>query len=477
MIGATPLRGVDGLVGTGLLILVSATRMFGQQLDRSIRPVTQPPPAFRAPVIRTHTLANGLRLLVVEDHSVPVVAVRAIVAADSLRDPVGKEGLYAVTLGALREGSAKRGADELADAAASIGTNVTPTGFTTISSAFEPALQLMAEMLTQPAFDSAAVERRKAIQAAAARRIAQAPVTVPRRQFYAQLYGPRDAFVRSLAPTESSVASIASDDVSRFYDSFFGPRTTTLVIVGDVSDRAAADAVSGAFGTWTAHGELPIAEQMPSSRAAPRMYVRDVPAAGTQAYVYVGTVGPPRGGPDVVAMEAYGAVATLRLQETLRDKRSFIYSATIGLTWHHGEGTFVGSAVVSAQKVDSALTEWLRVLRELRTTRPPTRDELDAVRRNRVGVLPSRFDGPDSTAARVVELVRDDLPLNYYERYAEQMSALTVADVLAAGARYAEPEQMVIVVSGDLRLLAPGLRASGLGPFVNVDPGRGSPPE
>ena len=73
-----------------------------------------------------------------------------------------------------------------------------------------------------------------------------------------------------------------------------------------------------------------------------------------------------------------------------------------------------------------------------------------------------------------VEIVRDELPFDYYERYAGQMSALTLADVVAAGARYANPEKMVIVVSGDRRLLEPGLRASGLTPVVNVD-GSGRP--
>ena len=68
----------------------------------------------------------------------PVVAVRAIVGADSTWDPAGKEGLYAVTLGALREGSTTRSGDDLARAAATIGTTVAPTGFTTASSAFGP---------------------------------------------------------------------------------------------------------------------------------------------------------------------------------------------------------------------------------------------------------------------------------------------------------------------------------------------------
>jgi zinc protease len=479
MAGGPVYRRTGGPVG--LLFLSSlATTAMGQQVDRSVRPVTQAPPAFKFPAIHTHTLANGLRLLVVEDHSVPVVAVRAVVGADSLRDSVGKEGLYAVTLGALREGSTNRSADDLADAAAAIGTNVTPTGFTTISSAFEPALSIMSKMLTAPAFDSAAIERRKAIHAAAARRIAQAPVTIPRHLFYRSIYSANDPFVRSLLPTEASIVSITRSDVKHFYDTFFGPRSTTLTIAGDVSDSAAVAIVTRAFGGWQARGEAPHPDSdvVTTAKNETRVYLRDVPNAGTLAYLYVGGLGPSRNSSDAIATEAFAAVASTRLQETLREKRSFIYSSTTGLTWRHaaGEGAFVGSAVVNAEKADSALAEWLTILRELRTTRPPTADELAAVRRNRLASLPARIDGPDSVAARLVEIARDGLPHDYFDRYASRMSALTVADASAAGARCVDLDHLAIVVTGDRRVLEPVLRAANLAPvFVVTAPPRSTP--
>ena len=209
-----------------------------------------------------------------------------------------------------------------------------------------------------------------------------------------------------------------------------------------------------------------------------RIYLRDVPGAGEQAYLYVGELGPSRIDPDAVATEAFAAVASARLQETLREKRSFIYSSTTGITWRRarGEGTFVGSTTVSAQKVDSALTEWLRILRELRTTRPPTQGELEAVRRSRVGVLPARIDGPDSIVTRLAEIAREDLPLDYLERYAAQMSSVTLADLTAAAARHVDLDHLVIVVTGDARVLEPILRAAKLAPVTLVSVPRGSAP-
>jgi len=464
----------------GLLAIALTTNIKAQQIDRAVRPQAGALRSFKFPAIRTHALANGVRLLVVEDHSIPVVAVRAVVGVDSTWDPAGKEGLYAVTLGALREGSTSRSGVELARAGATIGTNVVPTGFTTVSSAFVPALGLMAEMLTQPALDSAAVERRKTTQAAAARRIAQAPVTVPRHLFYRMIYGETDPFVRSLVPTEATIASITRADVIRFYDGFFSPRTTTLAIAGDVDDSTALDAVTRAFGSWRPRGQSSFPDMITASDQPPgtRIYVRDVPGAGEQAYLYVGELGPSRVDSSAVATEAFAAVASARLQETLREKRAFMYSGTTGLTWRHGrvEGTFVGSTTVSAQKADSALAEWLRILRELRTTHPPTVEELDAVRRNRVGSLPSRLDGPDSVVTRLVEIARDELPLDYFGRYANKMSAVTPAELVAAGAHYVDLDQLVIVVTGDARVLVPVLRGARLAPVTVVAVPRGSTP-
>src|SRR6185312_1703681 len=185
-------------------VLGARASIAAAQSARPGRPEPLPERPFKFPHIGTHPLPNGLRLLVVEDHSLPLVAVRAVLPVDSTADPSGREGLYAVTLGAMREGTATRTADQLADAFAELGRTVAPTGFTALASSFRPGLELMSDMLQHPAFDSTGIERRKALQASAAVRLAQAAVTAPRQIFYAELSGPSDGYVRSLRPTAAS---------------------------------------------------------------------------------------------------------------------------------------------------------------------------------------------------------------------------------------------------------------------------------
>jgi zinc protease len=439
------------------------------QTARPPRPEPLPERPFKFPHIETHTLANGLRLLVVEDHSLPLVAVRAVLPIDSTADPPGREGLYAVTLGAMREGTTTRTADQLADAFAELGRTVTPTGFTALAGSFGRGLELMSDMLLHPAFDSAGVERRKALQAGAATRQAQAPVTAPRQIFYAELYGADDGYARSLHPTAASIGMITPADVAEFYARHFGPVGTTIVVTGDVSDRDALAAATRLFGSWRT---APVAaEERPAPRPARETTIYLHGARSSQTYLFIGGPGPARTERAAVATDVMSAVAASRMQQTLRDKRSFMYSGTMGVIWQRPPraAVLVGSTVVSAAKVDSALAEWVSLLRGLSTVAPPTPAELDAARRLRVGSLPARMDGPDSLASRLVELARDALPVAYFDRYVASVEQVTAAELTAAASKYLDVNHLIIVVSGDRTLLEPALRAANLGPVVVVD--------
>ena len=454
-----------------LAIAVAIASANAQSVDRTRPPRVSAAPAFKFPnVYAPAPLPNGLRVYVVEDHSVPVVSVRVVTAADATFDPVGKEGLYAVTLGALSEGTTTRSGEQLAAAAADIGTRVTPNGFTTTSALFPRALGLLADMLARPKLDRAAIELRKSFQAAAADSLAAASVTAPRHLFYAMLYGADDPYVRSLVPTRASVGSITAADVAGFYANELRPERTSIVITGDVNRMNAVQEVQREFQGWrvgavgqNAHDVAPVPHRTTT------IYLYDVPAP--QAYVYVGAAGPPRTAPEANAADAMSGIALMRMQQVLRDKRSFMYSGATGFTWRRGtrESAFVGSTLVAATKVDSALVEWLAMLRGLRGAAPISPAELGSAQRLRVGPLAARIDGADAVSARLAEIVRDTLPLDYWDRYAAEVSALTVNDLTAAAARVLDMDHLVIVVAGDRKVIEPALRAANIAPVVVVD--------
>jgi zinc protease len=452
------------------LLLCAASVASAQDIDRAKRPETPPPPTFKFPKFTANTLPNGLRVLVVEDHAIPLVSVRAVIGADSTMDPAGKEGLYALTLSTMREGTASRNADQLAEGFADIGAAVTPTSFATTTSGFSTGLSLMADMLMHPSFDQAGIDRREAIQAAAARRLAQSPTSAPRHLFNAVLYGADNGYVRSLVPSEASIGSLTRDEIVSFHDRFVRPQLATIIVVGDVTPTSAFEAVSKAFGSWERGSEAVRAESSnPPALRPTTIYLYD--NQSPQAYVYVGGAGPSRDASDYIVADVMGAISNTRMVGALRENRSFMYSGASGIVARRAPlvSSFVGSASINASKVDSALVEWIALLKGLRAGRPVTPQELEGTRRNRIGVLPARVEGPDSVATRLAELVRDNVPLNYYDTYVARVPSITAADVAASATKYIDPEHLIIVVTGDRKVLEPALRAANLAPVVIVD--------
>lgn len=433
------------------------------------RPAPAAPQEFKFPSVRSHTLPNGLHVYVVEDHSAQVVAVRAVFGVDSTFDPPGKEGLYQVTFGSLREGTITRTPAQLADASARIGTAVAPTAFTTVPSAFEPALGLMGDMLMHPSFEQTAIDRRKASVQASFRTVNARPATPARALMYALLDGRDDPVTRTQYATEGAVTTITRDDVLHFYDAHVGPSTVSLVIVGDVTDASAIASATRVFGTWTKAASATRPAATPVAERPTTIYLRDIPGPAT--YLYVGNRGPRRDAPDAFAAELLGAITSNRFFATLREKRSFMYSGRVDVVWKPSPrpSEFFGSTTVAAPKSDSALVEWIGMLRGLRGSAPVSEPELRSAINARIGSLWTKTDGPDPVAARIAEALRDNLPPDFLGLYAAGVTKVTTGDLAAAATKYIDVDHLVIVVTGDRKVLEPALRAANIAPIVVVD--------
>ena len=444
-----------------------------QGLDRSKRPVADAPPPFAFPEMKTQRLPNGLLVVVIENHSLPLVAVRAVVNADSLNDPNGKEGLYSLTSSMLAEGTTTRTAEHIASEIATLGNAVTPFRFTTIPQNLEAGLELMADMLVHPTFPDSALARLEVMLTAAKQRELQSPATIPNRVFLAQLYGPGHPIARAVSATEASIGSITRDDVVRFHSTFFLPNWTTVVVVGDVRAADAFALVAKRFSSWRSR-ELPIL-QSPTHRLAPTtIHLVDRPGA-QQSYVFVGTLGPMRNSADFAVLEAMapilGSSVSSRLLTNLRERHAFIYAGSpFGVVWRRsGFPSYLGgSAAVATAKTDSALIEWLSELRGM-SRRAPTPDEVTLARAWLVDALPAQIETVDLVANRVMSMLQAGTPLDFYNSYVRRIEAVTSSDVSAAAATYIDMSHLVIVVAGDRATLEPLLRAANIAPLVIVE--------
>lgn len=456
-----------------LCAVVAASPATAQTLDRSQRPVAPPQEPFKFPHQQTITLPNGLRVVVVESHALPLVAVRAVVGVDSLQDPAGKQGLYDLTARMLREGTTTLSAEAIGDTIAMLGSDVGPFRFTTLASNLDRSLSLMAAMLAHPAFPDAALERAKAALTGAEQAQLQSAAPAPRRVLFDKLFGAEHPVARSVISPPADIASITRDDVARFHDVWFRPNNTTLVVVGDVRASHVMDVVRAAFGEWKRQAVPSSEYPKPPTPVATSVYLIDIPNA-PQTYTYVGALGPARGTSDYAALQVLaqilGATPGSRMQQDLRERHSYYYSGTpFTIVWRPAPlaSMMYGSAALSAAKTDSGLVAWLRDIREMRE-QPPTEQEMTLARGSLIGTLPEQIETDDGVADRIVFLAQNHLPASFYDTYVKSVTAVTSKDVISAARKYLDPEHLVIVLAGDRKLLEPRLRAANIGPVTIV---------
>jgi predicted Zn-dependent peptidase len=440
---------------------------------RPKEPVVKPAATYVFPKVQTRTLPNGLVVQIVEDHALPLVAVRTVIEGGALLDPAGKEGLYALDLALLRDGTTSMNGEQLAQAIDQLGATVTPTSFTAITDELPQALPLMGDMLMHPTFPAEAVEQRKAATVTTLTRAEGVAATTANRILNAILFGPDHPFGRASSP--ASVGAITRDDIVRFHDTNVRPQNVTLVIVGDVTPASVMPLVTRVFGSWEKTGErnlVKVRASIPSQ--ATWVYLYDRPGA-PQTTVRIGQVGPTRSSPDYVPLDMATAIlggpSGSRLSKSLREQHALTYGVTHVTQWRGWEepSTIIGQAQVDAAKTDSALLVWMDELKGITGDRPITDKEMEFARAVTVGNMATRFETFDAIANQVASMARDHVPMTYINDYVKYVNLMPAAEVSKIAARYINPTHTAVVVVGDRKTIEIPLRAANIGPVVIVD--------
>lgn len=441
------------------------------------RPIPGPAPLPVFPKITQQTLANGIRLAVVENHTLPIVAVRIGFSGGAFLDAPGKEGGWTIMLTSLREGTTTRSGAALADASADLGTTISWSAaglpsFTTIRSAWQPSFEIVADILEHPTFPEDGFKRIQSTQATSNTR--PSAQTVAGRTFNATLFGPSHPYGRS--PSEASIRSLTRDDIMGMCNTYLRPQNTFIVIAGDITLKDARAAVDHAFGGWE-RGGTTIESNVPAppARTDPTtIYLRDDPGAPT-ATIWTGNLVPGRGSVDAISIEAVNSVlggnTSGRMWQTFRVDRGLSYQPTTAIAWRPEPQVGSWQALVSsvpAAKADTAVTELVRVFRETHGDRPPTGDELDFARKNLLGALPTLLSTIDNVAALTLSIMQNGLAPTFYNDYVGRVNALTLASFQGAAAKYLDVDHMVIAVVGDRAKIEAPLRATGI-PVVIVE--------
>jgi zinc protease len=408
------------------------------------------------PAVTRTTLANGLRVVVAEYHELPLVDVVAFVGAGAAQDPPGDEGLAMLTATALKRGTKRLSAEELAQAIESLGgaigaaagTDATVATAEFLAGDFAVGLDLLRQVLREPAFDGDEVRRARDEQLAALVAGLEEPAVIAERCFAPFLYHGHP-YALPVDGRRESVAELRRGDVRGFYERWYRPNNTILVLVGDVNAADAVRRVEAAFGDWE-----PRADAVPERAGAPaavettRVLLVDKPDA-TQTQIRVGAIGMARSDPDLlssqVANTILGGGFTSRLIEELRVKRSLTYGASSTFLARRVGGDFRIHTFTKTPTTLETLQLALDVLADFR--RGPLDPKLVAKAKTYMrGQFPLRLETPEAIAMRLAEIEFNSLPADELQTYRSRVAAVT-ADVAGRAAREHMPAREAVAIT------------------------------
>jgi zinc protease len=421
-------------------------------------PKAGPPVTVHLPVPETFTLANGLKVYVVPQHSLPVLSASFVTRAGSENNVSGKEGLASLTAQTMGESTTTRDLKTLADAEERLGVSIgvyatmdgASSGLTVLTDHTGAAFDLFSDVLLRPAFKEEDLDRLKKQRLIGIQQETDNVQAMIFRVGPKLLYGDHPYGASGTGTTES-VTSLTRGDLTGFYAGHYGPKDSALVLVGDVTEPEAKKLAEQYFGKWT--GNASAAINLPPAPAAPvtHVVIVDKPGAPQTALEAFG-LGVPANSPDLQTLQVMnyvlGGSFASRINMNLREVHGYTYGANSQFQSYRAGGGFIAGGLVKTDVTGAAATQLMYEIKRFPTT-PPSEAELNEAKVANVQSLPGRFETSGAIAGSMTSLFLYDRPLDYY-------ATLPAKDV--------HPDQLIIVAAGDRTKIEPQLKEANLGP-------------
>jgi predicted Zn-dependent peptidase len=448
-----------------------------QRLNRA--PVNKEVLRVKLPKPRQIKLANGLTVLVLEQHKLPTVAFTLWVETGALADPKDLPGLAKATAEMLREGTAHRSSAQLASdvdglgaslgASADFGADTSTISASGLSESVDRLLELMSDVVLNPTFppDEFSIYQK--------RQLAQVEQMRSRSAFLAQerlhqvLYGDFAAAVVTATP--QSLKTMSSAQLKDFHDRYYVPNNALLGVVGDVQFDQVVSLIQKHFGAWKSHPVAPPDLGKISPPAASKVTLVDRPDS-VQTNILAGEIALRRADPDFIPLtvmnRVVGGGASGRLFLNLREKHGYTYGAYSSFTSDIYPGVWRANTEVRNAVTDGSLHELMEEFKRIRAE-PVPEPELDEARRAIVASFALSLEQPSTLLNFWMTANYYRLPQDYWERYPEQVAKVTPEVVERVAKKYVDLDHLQIVCVGDGKQIKDVLKKYGPLEVYDVD--------
>jgi len=437
-------------------------------------PAALPPKPLVLPAPALHVLPNGLKVVAVERHMLPLLTLRLVVKSGAESDPATLPGTAELVSALLTEGTSTRSASQISEAIDSVGGLVdTGAGWdesflslSVLNDHEDLAFDLVSDMVMHSTFAPAEVERKRRQTLSGLEVVRDdadyvADAALRRLAFLGTAYGhPEDG-------TIASVRRITPEDLRAFYGNYYQPSNAVLAIVGDINTSEAFERAEKRFGAWANRASLQTPAASPAA-GSHRILAIDKPDA-VQTEIRIGNLGVPRNSPDYLALsiadQILGGPSENRLFKALRSHQGLTYGASSELLSYQTAGVWLAKTFTRTAETMKSVHLALEQIKRMHD-HPITPQELETAQGYLIGHLALDFESSEDVAAHTLELLVYNLPLDYWNRFPDKIRALTAGQVWNAAGQRLAPDNNIIVLVGNLSGFEKDLKKLGPVQFI-----------
>ena len=416
-------------------------------------------------------LANGVHLIVLEDHRTPQVSFQMIIdGAGGYYDPTLMPGLAGFTASLMREGTATRTSEQLSEqldrlaASVTVGAGISSPVATVAGSGLttnlDTVLALMADVLMNPSFPAAEIDRYKTRSRAGLMQQRTSPAFLASERLNRVMYGDHPA--GRVSPTPAALDALTRDALVEFHKAHYVPDRAVLAVSGDVTMAQAKQKAEAAFAAWKKSGVAIAAQTEPAPLTGPSISLVARPNS-VQTSLRIGTQSIQRTDPDYEALTVANRVLGGpfgRLFEHLREQKGYTYGANSGFNSSKIRGSWTASTDVRSEVTDPALTDLIDEIRQMREV-PVSDTELGNMKKAIVAGFALSLENPNAILNNYIDRYIYKLPADYWDTYPSRIEAVTPADIQRVARKYWATDRLQIVAVGELGKVEPALKKLG----------------
>ncbi|MDP4115344.1 MAG: pitrilysin family protein, partial [Bacteroidota bacterium] len=440
-------------------------------LDRKQFPVIGEQPDAKFPSFQKETLSNGMKIILAERSSIPVVKMTLMVNAGYSADQFSIPGTANLTSAMMDEGIKGKDALEINEELSSLGANLgTGAGldfsYVTLSALKEnldKSLNIFSEVTLNPTFPQADLDRLKQQTISGIKREKSNPAQMGLRVLPQFFYGKDHAYGLPFTGSgyENTVAKITREDLVKFHDTWFKANNATIVVVGDITMKELKPKLEKLFADWK-QGDVPKKNiKQVEQKDKPVIYVLDKPGA-PQSIILAGHVIPGMSDGDNIEVESMnnilGGSFTSRINMNLRENKHWSYGSRTMIINTQAQRPLITYALIQTDKTKESIQEIYKEFKGMISDNKVSSDEVDKIKKSQVLELAGSWETMSAVNGSIQNLVMYNLPDNYYETYIQKIKALNTDIITKAAVKTLHPDNIIWVVVGDRAKIEKGLK-------------------